>query len=140
MCYKYPDGPLAQLVEHLFCKEGVAGSNPVRSTSFKIWLEICGPDTSRVRAILIAQVTCTAAVHDLVHVLLKFKEFVFHIVERFICFTEGSVQHPYKALPLLKGEERDQSSVWNVHTRLLGRLTGCAALGMIYRGGEECTA
>ena len=25
-------GPLAQLVEHLICNEGVAGSNPVRST------------------------------------------------------------------------------------------------------------
>ncbi len=25
-------GPLAQLVEHLVCNEGVAGSNPVRST------------------------------------------------------------------------------------------------------------
>ncbi len=26
-------GPLAQLVEHLVCNEGVAGSNPVRSTT-----------------------------------------------------------------------------------------------------------
>ena len=28
-------GPLAQLVEHLVCNEGVAGSNPVRSTNPK---------------------------------------------------------------------------------------------------------
>ena len=27
------NGPLAQLVEHLICNEGVAGSNPVRSTN-----------------------------------------------------------------------------------------------------------
>ena len=28
-------GPLAHLVEHLICNEGVAGSSPVRSTKYK---------------------------------------------------------------------------------------------------------
>ena len=37
-------GPLAHLVEHLICNEGVAGSSPVRSTKSKIYINFtfCG--------------------------------------------------------------------------------------------------
>ena len=38
-CNQITIGPLAHLVEHLICTEGVAGSNPVRST---IYLSISG--------------------------------------------------------------------------------------------------
>ena len=36
LCIISPVGPLAHLVEHLICNEGVAGSNPARSTKRKV--------------------------------------------------------------------------------------------------------
>lgn len=47
-CYRSVHGPLAHLVEHLICNEGVTGSNPVGSTAddkdmhFCMSFRVCG--------------------------------------------------------------------------------------------------
>jgi hypothetical protein len=96
ICKYRPYGPLAQLVEHLICNEGVAGSNPVRSTIHLDTGHRCSVDPTRVGSgrILSSRLSRQAIIRadDQVDQGLDIAEHVSHVLEHIVGIEECEIK------------------------------------------------